>query len=336
MNAIKFERIKEEIETADRIYAQLNKKIGSAMTWNEYHKNPYMGIDSYLDIILPKNISDREKKSILNEYGERLSYVCEHYLKALIIPNIHYEDIENESDIELNKIFSDRRYGIKRYSHYFVKFLNDNESQINEKLRESILIQLGKMLHHQELASIQEDYHQSLIDVFVNDSPSDHEALNNQKERLKEITSIIIERNNDAYPQSRYGMFSDYIADLDFLYNLCRVLISKIQFNIPNSLYIKEMQRHVFIDSNSRIIKEFDNGEIETFNVNEKGEILLRHDDDYYSIHSPKNQNKLIKVHYQENNSSKVIKYDNLLGSYYIFNSNELRVFDNEEPSHKK
>ena len=343
MNAQKIERIKEEIETSDRIFSEVDKKIGNAMTWDEYKENPYIGVASYLDIILPKELSEREKKSRLNEYGERLSYVCEHYLKALIIPNMHYDDITNESEAELNQIFTNKRLGIIRYSHYFVKLLTDDNSQIDSKLRESILLQLGKLLHNvnkskntNNIFEVKTDYQQALIYDWINDTSVTHEKLTTEKERIIELTKNIVAENDDAYPQSRYGMFTTYVADLDFLYNLSRILRIKIEQYIPNSFYVTEMARHIFYDSNSQIVKQFEDGSQETFNIDENGQIEPTFYDDTYSITRPRNQLKLIAIYYQENGSYKVIKYDDSLEQYCTFSAVNYKLSEDMQHQAKK
>ena len=88
MNPSKFEKIKKEINMADQICLDLN--IDTLLNKVEY--------------ILSHNfLSTEEKSKILNRYGEQISLACEHYLKSMIIPRIHYEGIANESEEELNK-----------------------------------------------------------------------------------------------------------------------------------------------------------------------------------------------------------------------------------------
>lgn len=241
MNPSKFEKIKKEINMADQICTDLN--IDTLLNKVEY--------------ILSHNfLSMEEKAKILNRYGEQISLACEHYLKSMIIPRIHYEGIANESEEELNKIFSNRgNDGIKGYSHFFDRLLTSENTALKsaQGLQDEILIKLAERLEVEQY----DDYFSAMINSWINDDEAEYEIVKNKLiNKMREK----INTNKDSYPQSRYSVFTEYIADTTFLINFCLVLREMIGRTINHCIYFKAIGRHIFPDVESNIIIKTKNG----------------------------------------------------------------------------
>ncbi len=333
MNAKKKDRIREEIITADRVFYKVKTEMVTYIRdkMQPLHENNLEKI--FHEFLLSSNISDRDKKSILNEMGERLSFACEHYLKALIIPRMHFSDIPEESDDELNRIFVDKNKGIKKYSHYFKKLLLETTFLPNE-IKNHIIMGVALSLNKEEIRKEQDDFWKKSLTIITNPKASletvneRNEAIDKSRDVLVEKAKEIIRENDAAYPQSRYGMFTDYIADIEFLYNFCSCLGKTITLAFSNC--ICEFNTHIFFDSNSVIIKVYENGINDVFNVDKDGKVLPSYIEDMHdicSIDTGRGDLLPIEFHYKENNIHKVLKLDERLGLYISeISSSELEV----------
>lgn len=316
MNLVKFEKIKKEINMADQICIDLN--IDTLLNKIEY-------------IFSNDFLSKEEKEKILNRYGEQISLACEHYLKSMIIPRIHYEGIASESEEELNKIFANKgNDGIRGYSHFFDRLLTSENSALKKSagLQEAILIRLAERLKLKEYY----DYSCEMINCWLNDDQTKYERL---KTILINKMKEEINKNKDAYPQSRYSVFTEYIADTKFLINFCLILREMIARTINHCMYFEAIGRHIFPDVESSIIIKTKNGNefeyafhdlnsLELLRYNQVDiKILTEHElftkfppEIGRSIHSV-NENNYIKdvqeIYYTENGLSYVLKYDDVM-----------------------
>ena len=323
MNSTKFQRIKEEIMMADKICSDIS--IHSILKKAEY--------------IIQSDIPEDEIRKFYNRFGEQLSLACEHYLKAMIIPRMHYEGISNESEEELNRIFDNRdNHGIaKKYSHYFDKLLTSDNTALEESdgLQESILIRLAERLGIQEFG----EYRSKQLSSWINDGETGisdvrGELLNKIKEK--------VDANRGSYPESRYGMFTEYIADLVFLTNLCLTLQEYPTKTINNCLFINGLEMHIFPADDSEICEKRSDGTNITylFTRNNKMEIIecngIRKQDlsQYQQFNDLfpgiVQKHDTIEISYIEKgkndiNLPVIIKYDQLLNCFCKSNSNTLQ-----------
>ena len=216
MNSTKFQRIKEEIMMADQICLDIS--IYSILKKADY---------------VQKNMTVDEVRKFYNRLGEQLSLACEHYLKAMIIPRMHFDGIDKDSEEELNKIFDNHdKQGIaKKYSHYFDNLLTSDYTSLNisKGLIESILIRLAERLGIKEF----DLYNEKLIRYKFYDID---EGLDDARTDLLNVMKNRVKNNRGAYPESRYGMFTEQRADLVFLLNLCLTLREYPSLTINNCL----------------------------------------------------------------------------------------------------
>ena len=304
MNQIKLNRVRREIMMADQICFDID-------------------INSILEKIKHINeldITEAEKSKIINRYGEQLSLACEHYLKAMIIPRMHFEGISNESEEELNKIFDNRdSQGVARkYSHYFDKLLTSDSTAliISSGLQEAILNRLAGRLRVPE-------YYNYNFDWF-NDDLNKQQSKINMLNRIKEE----INKNKTAYPDSRYAMFTDYEADIEFLVNLCLTLQEYQTKTLNNCLFISGINRHIFPDDGCEIVEKRVDGSLIVFKYNSgnKKEIIQCNGTKKEDLEQYQQFNDLFpnitrdtrveEVSYVENGDSVRIKYNNFLNSF--------------------
>ena len=314
MNSIKFQRIKEEIMMADQICFDIS----------------IQNVLKVADYISQSDMSEDEIKKLYNRYGEQLALACEHYLKAIIISRMHFESITEESLDELNKIF-DNRYGGRRnndsiankYSHYFDRLLtSENTALLNSPgLQESILIRLAERLKTPELS----EYRRKQMVSWVTD---DETGVGLTKEELLRKIKEKINDNKSAYPDSRYGMFTAYIADLQFLANLCLSLQEYPAKTINNFLFIKGLERHIFPDVGTEVYEKRSDGTdiTYTYNGNNKLDIIecngvkkeeLSQYQQFNDLFPNITQKQdIVEISYIENGESITIKYDQMLNSF--------------------
>ncbi len=327
MNLTKQTRIRREILTADRIFGKVRKEILSYLKVLGA-KPENTNIKTFINNFMGTDITDDEKQSILNEIGERLAFACEHYLKALIIPHIRFNNVQSESNTELDMIFNSKKDGIKKYSHYFSKILLSSDSALPRNLCEHIIIALAWSLNSEDIRQELKEYSVIKLILDPNASQKEYEKIEENREQKKQVlideVEEIIKKNDDAYPQSRYGMFTDYIADIDFLYCFCECLCSTIGLAISNNYYAGNMSTRIFYDSNSTITKVYENDITDIFNVDANGIIQPRPIDDFGNDICPISLNrpylKVLEYRYVENGVNKVLKFDDRLGLYVSFN----------------
>ena len=326
MNKEKFNKIKGLINRADCIRNELillnyfepvDKPENPTLEYNVDNDNSIViEKDNYsykinYDLLFDEGISNEEKINFINNFGERLSYICELYLKALIIPNMHFEDIENESDEELNEIFNGNR-GLKRkYSHYFTKLLSSSTTNLPERLRKSILIELGRALHDDNSTKTYGKYTTALLNSWINVGDKE---LDEKKDVLEEqvINNSIelTDSNSDSYPQSRYSMFTDYIADIDYLFNLTEILYESISQYIICCVNEKSIGRHIFPDLNSTVVEKLSNGHEVKYYIDSNGKVDKT---DYYEIADlfPNiSGSKVLEINYTESGIDRVMEFD--------------------------
>ena len=305
MNPTKLNRIREEIMMADQICSDISIHT----------------ILKKLQYINEIELAPDEMKKILNRYGEQLSLACEHYLKSIVISRMHYEGISNESEEELNRIFDNRdNQGVaKKYSHYFDKLLTSDNTALKESpgLQESILLRLAERLKIPEFI----EYRNKQLQSWITD---DNTGIDLSKEVLLNKIKAEVNKNRSAYPESRYGMFTDYEADIEFLLNLCLTLQEYHSRTLNNCLFIPGLERHIFPDDESEIIETRSDGtKITYIYYNNKPEIIecngVRKED--LTQHQQINdvfpsiiQNKdVVEISYTENEESFTLKYDKFL-----------------------
>ena len=310
MNSIKFQRIKEEIMMADQICSDISLK--NSLKIADYISQSYM--------------SEDEIKKFYNRYGEQLALACEHYLKSMIIARMHYEGISNESEEELNKIFDNRdNQGIaKKYSHYFDKLLtSENTALLNSNgLQESILIRLAERLRIPESG----EYTHKQMDAWVTDNFSDVSIV--KEELLRKIKSKVNE-NRGAYPEARYGMFTEnYKADIEFLANLCLTLQEYPTRTLNNCMFIKGLGRHIFPDIGSKVHEKRSddtdityaysgNNKLDIIECNGvKKEDLSKHMQFNDLFPNTTQKQDTIEISYVENGEEITMKYDQMLNCF--------------------
>ena len=267
----------------------------------------------------------------MNEIGERFAFACEHYLKAMIIPGMHFSDLPAESEAELDRIFNNKSEGIKKYSHFFKKLLLEDTILSNE-LKEQIL--LGVSLSLSKFKTIQNVYYKNLFTVFTDPktailkSQEIDRAVDDSKNTLIEKAKEVIRANDDAYPQSRYGMFTQYVADVEFLYVFSSILRNTIS-QVFKNCYLGLGTMHIFFDSSSKITVVYENGVSDVFDVDKDGKILPAFIEDIHdicSIDSARPELLAEKIYYKENNTEKVLKIDRTIGRCVSeYNDNELK-----------
>ena len=311
MNQIKLNRIRREIMMADQICFEID-------------------LNSILEKINHINkidITEDEKNKIINRYGEQLSLACEHYLKAMIIPRMHFEGIDNEGEDELNKIFDNRdSQGLARkYSHYFDKLLTSDNTAliISDGLQVAILKRLAERLKITEL----HNYNSELLNSWLNDDLNDSRFELSKENMLNKIKEEI-NKNKSAYPDSRYAMFTDYEADVEFLVNLCLTLQEFQTKTLNNCLFVPGINRHIFPDDECEIVEKRTDGSLIIFKYHfgNKKEIMECNGTKKEDLGQYQQFNDLFpnitrdtrveEVSYVENGDSVIVKYNKFLNSF--------------------
>lgn len=314
MNSIKFKRIKEEIMMADQICSDISLKT----------------ILKRAEYIIQSDMPEDEIKKFYNRFGEQLALASEHYLKSIIISRMHFESITEESEDELNKIF-DNRYGGRRnddsiankYSHYFDRLLtSDNTALLHSPgLQESILIRLAEKLGISEFGLYKDKQFLSWIN-------EDETEIDLAKEELLRKIKERVNDNKSAYPESRYGMFTTYRADLQFLTCLCSTLQEYPARTLNNCIFINGFERHIYPDDESVIYEKRSDGTNITYRYsNNKLDIIecngvkkeelsqyQQFNDLFPNI--TKGQAAIIEINYIENGELVTIKYDQMLNCF--------------------
>lgn len=330
MNSIKYNRIKEELMMADQICSDIS--LDTVLEKAEY--------------ITHSGMPEDEIKKFYNRFGEQLALACEHYLKAMIISRMHFEGIDNESEEELNKIFNNRdSQGVaKKYSHYFDKLLTSNGTALlnSSGLQESILIRLAQKLQLQEC----KEYNNKRISSWFTDDETDYEL---SKEELLTKIKGKVNANAAAYPESRYGMFTTYRADLQFLTCLCETLQEYPTRTLHNCLFIKSMGRHIYPDDNSLISEKRSDGtsikyiysdsnmgKLEIIECNGIKKEELSQDQQFNDMfpNITRSQNA-VEISYVENGKSLVVKYDQMLKCFCKKEIVDLQKEFDEAPEEK-
>lgn len=314
MNSVKFQKIKEEIMTADQICSDISLQ----------------SILKIADYILQSDMTEDEIKKFYNRYGEQLALACEHYLKSIIISRMHFESIIEESLDELNKIF-DNRYGGRRnddsiankYSHYFDRLLTSESTALlnSPGLQESILIRLAERLKISEFG----EYRSKRIESWITNNEAEVDL---PKDELLQKIKDKVNDNKSAYPESRYGMFTTYIVDLKFLANLCLTLQEYPTRTLNNCMFIKGLGRHIFPDVGSEVQeKRSDGTDINyAYNENNKLDIIecngvkkeelsqrMQFNDLFPNITQKQDT---VEINYVENGESITMKYDQMLNCF--------------------
>lgn len=314
MNSVKFQKIKEEIMMADQICSDISLQ----------------SVLKIADYVLQSDMIDDEIKKFYNRYGEQLALACEHFLKSIIISRMHFELIPQESLDELNKIF-DNRYGGRRnddsiankYSHYFDRLLTSETTALlnSPGLQESILIRLAERLKISEFG----EYRSKQIESWVTD---DETEVDLSKEKLLQKIKEKVNDNKSAYPESRYGMFTTYIADLNFLANLCLTLREYPTRTLNNCIFIKGLGRHIFPDVGSEVQEKRSDGTDITYvyNGNNKLDMIECNGIKKEELSQYQQFNDLfpnitqkhdtIEISYVENGESITMKYDQMLNCF--------------------
>ena len=323
MNPKKIDKIKGLINTADCRRLELfnnNVFIPTELVNGEIRFNS--------DLLFDDDICDDEKISFINSFGERLSYICELYLKALIIPNMHFDDTTNESEEELDKIFNNRsNNGIaKKYSHYFSKLLTSESTDLDERLKKRILFELGNsIVDDHNLKQLQGKYMDDLLNSWINGDTEDlDKKAGESKQNIIENAINKVNDNSGAYPESRYAALTDYKADLDFLLNLCEVLRNYIQGVIPGCISIESTGRHIFADADS-IVREIKlDGSTVEYEVDKNGKVSRIHYEDLEDVLPPDlsyKNNPIESIEYMEDGTSKFLKYDSKRKMFVKYNN---------------
>ena len=286
----------------------------------EYHVNEDKNIvtedDNYsykinYNLLFDEGISDEEKINFINNFGERLSYICELYLKALIIPNMHFEDIENESDEELDEIINGNRGIKKKYSHYFKKLLSSPTTNLPNGLRKYIFVELGRALHDDNSTETYGKYTTALLNSWIN---GEDKELDEKKDALEgQVINNSIEltdSNSDSYPQSRYSMFTDYIADIDYLFNLCEILYKSISQYLKCCLDEPSIGRHIFPDLNSIVVEKLSNGHEVKYYINSEGKIDKSNYYEISDLFPGFSQSNVLEISYTESGIDRIMKFD--------------------------
>ena len=314
MNQEKFKRIKGLINRADCI----KNELLILNYFEPINDDGTFKVD--YSLLFDDGISEEEKFNFINNLGERLSYICELYLKALLLPNMHFDGIDIESDEELDEIFNGRRGIKKKYSHFFSKMLSSTQTHLPEKLRENILIELSKLVHDDTSKRLGDNYTNASLDSFLNDNESIKQRERTIKEQLVANSIQLTDNNSDAYPQSRYSMFTDYIADIDYLFNLSNILRDNISLYIPCCLYEAKIGRHIFPDPDSHVTVKLNNGKEGTYYVDSSGNINKFNFYKLLDLYPDSNSSLIVEVDYIEDGEEKHMKYDNKRHMFVQYN----------------
>ena len=326
MNQNKIIKIKGLINTADCRRLEMfnnNVFIPTELVNGEIRFNS--------DLLFDEDMCEDEKISFINSFGERLSYICELYLKALIIPNMHFDDTANESEEELDKIFNNRsNKGIaKKYSHYFSKLLTSESTDLDENLKKRILFELGNsIIGDKNLKQLKDKYMNDLLNSWINGDTADldRKAIGSKQNIIENATNRVND-NSSAYPESRYAALTDYKADLDFLLNFCEVLRTYIQGVIPGCISVESTGRHIFADPNSIVRETKIDGSTVEYEVDENGKVSRIHYDDLEDILPPNlsyKNNPIESIEYMEDGASKCLKYDSIRKMFVKYNNTKI------------
>lgn len=332
MNTTKRDRIKQEIEFADIDFQDIDKSI-SRMELKRNAEYVKTGKPvSLSDVIDKSNLTDYEKQNRENSIAYKMALVCEHYLKALTINGMHFSDVENESDEELNRIFSSkaRDGGIVSFSHHLRQLVYDNP-HLSLDIKYFILMSLAYQLKDEELVARLDDL-KNLFDKAIEQTPvsSNEEKVglfNEISKLLKEMyerIERILNDNDSAFIKSRYGMFDGYKANIDFLQTFASILRNAIQRSISQCLYVDLMQRHIFYDLDTDILFLFENGDGELIHTTSGKNVIEEYERKIgteritrLGMNSPTSV-FLKEVHYTDSNEKKGLFYDEMTDSYAI------------------
>lgn len=345
MNYIKLERIKREIDFADAELIQVDKVLEETAIIAKGEQLASNGDGSLLNTILKDNMSDSDSIIFINRCSYKLALICEHYLKALTIFNMHFDDLDNESDSELERIFSNRVRdgGITSFRHHLDKMIFDNR-YISLELQYKILVMVVNKLNDEKLTDCINQMHDIMNDSIkekivekYGEKPYKQFAYSKILEVIKNIytkTWQLVDKIRDSFIRSRYGMFEitekngtieNYIADIDFLMELAHTLQSTISSEISQCLFIFEIGRHIFYDLNTDIIITYQNDDKKVIHVSNNIDVQLE-----YSKKNAEIMKKMLgklneeipiqkyikEILYVENGVEKCMAFNELIGSY--------------------
>ncbi len=351
MNATKLERIKREVDTADiEMFELIDKKLHLQNNLS-HNMNSEVKRVPISTLISKDELLNEEQAIYINKLCYRLALICEHYLKAITIYNMHFDDVENESKKELEIIFSNKAKngGIASFGHNLEKLIFDNK-YLNLSTKYSIIYDLiykvKNRIEDKELISLFDNMKNQMNSLMIDYNNGNNEVkkdiyikMGNLEQKLFEKIRQIVNNNSNAFAKARYAMYeieldddkyNDVTYDIDFLYDLASTLQLTIQKVIDNSLYIEPLNRHIFYDLNTDITLTFKNDDIETIHVmninnviNEYKRIMFSRifkTNNFVSTYDESflSNVELKKVNYVENGINKILCYDIITDNYII------------------
>ncbi len=321
----KIEGAKELIKSADSIYEDFLIKINK--------KN----FELY---------DDDELKRKINQYATLYAQICEYYLKALVLPNLANENYEVNSDEEMNFLTVDRN-GLRKYNHIFKRIINSSE--FDEEVKKNIENYLLNYIPHIEL-----ERDNILRKICGEEGIEDVTKYKNLRLILHEdshpdicqLLDIIcgenglISNNSNAYPESRYAMISNYIADLGFLSVFCDAIRDSLNLKFKNCLKVQGSSRHIFPDAGTNIEIAFDTGNIQKMFFDASEKLWLTNNDgekldvigyvwNYDMISS--RETFIDKISFIENGKPRIFIRDKNTGKYIFSNINIKSLENNIE-----
>lgn len=156
----------------------------------------------------------------------------------------------------------------------------------------------------------------------------DETEMNLSKELLLRKIKERVNENKSAYPESRYGMFTTYRADLQFLICLCSTLQEYPTRTLNNCLFINGFERHIYPDDESTIYEKRSDGtnivyryshnnELDIIECNGvKKEELSQYQQFNDLFPNITQKQYTIEISYVENGELVTIKYDQILNCF--------------------
>lgn len=319
----KIDGAKEFIKSADSIYQDFLTRIN---------------INSF------ELYDEDELKRKINQYSMLYAQICEYYLKALILPNLENANYESNSIDEMNYLANNRN-GLKKFNHIFKKIINSDEFDENIKRHiENYLLN--------NLPQIEYERNNIIKKMCVDEGIADVTEYKNLKlilnenshKDINELIDIIsgnngfISNNSNAYPESRYAMISNYVADLKFLSVFCDAIRDSLQLKFKNCLRVNGCNRFIFPDSGTNIEITFGTNNTQKMFFDENEQLWITNNNGEkidvigyvwnYDMLSSK-ETIINKVSFMENGKHKILVYDKK-SEKYVFVKEKNRLLESD------
>lgn len=105
-------------------------------------------------------------------------------------------------------------------------------------------------------------------------------------------------------------MFTDYIADIDYLFNLCEILYKSISQYLECCLDEPSIGRHIFPDLNSVVVEKLSNGHEVEYYINSEGKIDKSKYYEISDLFPGFSQCNVLEISYTESGIDRIMKFD--------------------------